>query len=85
MRTITLNDGTVLEGTILEGGYDDYILVYIDGMPLAQGFAIFSDASKTSHIVYNNYEKTAVYDRFTELAGINSEFGNCNVMLRKVI
>lgn len=85
MRTITLNDGTVLEGTLLEGGYDDYILIYIDGMPISQGFAIFSDASKTNRIVYNNYDKVIEYNGFTGLDAINNEFGNCNVMLRKVI
>ena len=85
MQTVTLNDGTVLNGTIIESGYNDYILIYIDGMSIAQGFALFSDASKTSHIVYHNYERRLVYDGFTELSAINNEFGNCNVMMRKVI
>ena len=84
METITLNDGTVLNGHILNNGDGRLIFVYLDGKSLAEGFLLFSDQSKTIRITENNHGNEHVYENYTEITSINSEFGNCNLTLRKV-
>lgn len=76
---ITLNDGTVLEGHILENGDGQMIFVYLDGMSLTDGFVIFNDPERTKRI----YAGEKTYEGYTQLWAINNEFGNCNVTMRK--
>ena len=83
METITLNDGTILNGHILEDGFGQRIFVYIDGMSLMQGFMLMSNASKTSVMVANNRGTEHTYTGFTEIISIDSEYGNCNLVMRK--
>ena len=85
METITLNDGTVVNGHILEDGYGQMIFVYLDGMNLMQGFMLMSDANKTSVMVANNRGTEHTYTGYTEIISINSEFGNCNLTMRKPV
>ena len=75
METITLNDGTILNGHILEDGFGQRIFVYIDGMSLMQGFMLMSNASKTSVMVANNRGTEHTYTGFTDFVLIQkSEF-----------
>lgn len=83
METLTLNDGTVLNGHILESGNGFVIFVYLDGMSLAQGYTLFSDSENTSRIVAMSYGNEHIYEGFTELTAINSEYGNCNIMMQR--
>ena len=83
METLTMNDGTVLNGHILEDGYGQVIFVYLDGMSLMDGFMILSNPAKTARIVANNHEVETVYEGYTQLDAINNQFGNCNATLRK--
>lgn len=85
METITLNDGTVVNGHILEDGYGQMIFVYLDGMNLMQGFMLMSDSAKTSVMTAENHGVEHVYNGFTEIISINSEFGNCNLTMRKPV
>ena len=85
MQTLTFDDGTVVNGTIMEDGYGQQIYVYLTGMNLMQGFMLLSDQSKTSRIVATSYETEKVYEGYTELSAINNQFGNCNATLRKVV
>lgn len=83
VETLTLNDGTVLNGHILENGDGQIIFVYLDNLPLVTGFILFNDATKTNRIVEQNHGETNVYDGYTVMTAINTEFGNCNVTMRK--
>ena len=85
MRTITLNDGTVVNGSVLTDGYGYAIYVYLFGMSLMNGFALMSDPTKTSRIVVTEYENETIYEGFTEIASVNSERGNCNLTMRKPV
>lgn len=82
METLTLNDGTVINGHILEGG-EGSIFVYLDGMTILQGVTIFSDEENVSHIVANNHSVETVYDGYTEIKNASHEFGNCNLVMRR--
>ena len=83
METITLNDGTELQGHILENGDDRIIFVYLDGMSLMDGYALMSDRNKTIRMTALNHGNEQVYDGFTEIDAISSAVGNCNLTMRK--
>lgn len=85
MQTITLNDGTVLNGSALDSPDGSYVLIYITGITIIEGFQLFSDPDRTAHIVYTSYGNEITYDGYTDLSSINTEFGNCNLKLKKVI
>lgn len=85
MQTLTFNDGTTVDGTIMPDGYGQQIYVYLTGMNLMQGFMLLSDPTKTGRIVATSYETETVFEGYTELSAINNQFGNCNATLRKVV
>ena len=82
-ETITLNDGTELQGHILENGDDRIIFVYLDRLSLMDGFALMSDRNKTIRMVAMNHGNEHVYEGYTEIDSISSAFGNCNLTMRK--
>lgn len=84
METLTLNDGTVLDGHILESGDNREIFVYLDGMSIMQGVTLFSDSDKTCRIIAMNYGEEHIYENYTELWSASHEYGNCNLVMRKV-
>ncbi len=81
METLTLNDGTVVNGHCFED--DRNLFVYLDKMTVVQGVTLFGDPEKSSHIVAMNHGKEHVYDGYTEIYSASHEFGNCNLVLRK--
>lgn len=83
MQTLTLNDGTVVNGHILEDASGNVIFVYMDKLSLIEGFALLSDADKTKKIVANSYGNEHVYEGYTTLSAISDEYGNCNAVLKK--
>ena len=83
MEIVRLNDGTELEGRIVENGDGMCIYVYIQNITMMQGFMMFYDVNKTSTITFVSYETEHVYEGYTELYSINNEFGNCNIIMRK--
>lgn len=85
METLTLTDGTVLNGHILENGDGMIIFVYCDGMSLIDGFQIFSNPQRISTIIAMNHGNEHVYEGYTELTSINTDFGNCNLTLKKAV
>ena len=81
---LMLADGTRMNGWIMKGPDDSYILVYVREIGIIQGFALFSDATKTVTITeLVDAETSNIYSGYTEICDINNEFGNCNVKLRR--
>ena len=85
METITLNNGKVLNGRILEDGFGEKIFVYLEGMDLMRGFRLMSDVSKTSVMVANNRGEEHTYTGYTEILAIDAEYGNCNLVMRRPV
>lgn len=83
METLTLNDGTVVNGHVIENGDGQIIYVYLDGMSLVDGVMLFSDREKTINIVAMSHGVEHVYYGFTIIWSASAEFGNCNLVMRK--
>lgn len=83
METLTLNDGTVLEGHILDNGDGMLIYVYLDNKTLAEGYTVFSDTENIRRIVAMNHGTEHVYEGYTQIVAINTQYGNCNLTMRK--
>lgn len=81
METLTLNDGTTVNGHCFED--DRNLFVYLDDMTVVQGVALFSDPEKTTKITAENHGNTHVYEGYTEIWAASHEFGNCNLVMRK--
>ena len=81
METVTLNDGTVLDGHCIET--ENALFVYLTGMTLLEGVVLFSDAEKTSVITEMNHEHEHVYTGYTRLSAASDEYGNCNLVMRR--
>jgi len=81
METITLNDGTLLNGR----GNLDYgqLFLYVKKLAVREGIALFNDPEKTSRIVLNSYGAETVYEGYTEITAINKIGENFNVVLAK--
>lgn len=83
METITLVDGTVLNGTVLPNGDGVIIFVYLTGMNLAEGFLIFSNTENIATLTVMNHGTEYIYEGYTEISAINTEYGNCNIIMKK--
>ena len=81
METLTLNDGTVVDGHCIED--DRNLFVYLDGMTVVQGVMLFSDPENTNRIVAMNHGTETVYEGYTEIYAASHEYGNCNLVMRK--
>ena len=81
METITLNDGTTLDGVCTED--DRYLYVYLDGLSLSEGFGYFSNPNNTIRIVAMNHGNEHIYEGYTVIKAINTEFGNCNLTMQR--
>ena len=84
METLTLVDGTILDGHVLPSSDMDRIFVYLTGKTLAEGYAVFSDAVNIAVITEMNHGTEHVYEGYTEITAINNEYGNCNLTLKRV-
>ena len=81
METLTLNDGTVVNGhCILD---DRSLFVYLDGMTVVEGVTLFADSGKTYMITALNHGTETVYEGYTEIYSASHEFGNCNLVMRR--
>ena len=81
METITLNDGTILDGHCIMTDYA--LFIYLDGMNMIEGVMLFNDPEKTEVIVEQNHGNTHTYEGYTRLTAASSESGNCNLMMRR--
>ena len=83
METITLHDGTVVNGHILDNGDGRTIFVYLDGMTVVQGVMLFADPEKSKRITAHNHGVEHVYEGYTDLYHASHEYGNCNLTMRR--
>lgn len=83
MYKLILADETVLYVGMV-GTYDDGPL-YIDvtGKTFAECAMIFSDATKTAHMVYDTTLEQMEYDGYTALTAMKLENGYIKVTMRK--
>ncbi len=81
METITLNDGTIVNGHCLD--METALFIYLDDMDMLEGVRLFSDPEKTKIIVEENHGNTHTYEGYTKLSAVSSEFGNCNLVMRR--
>lgn len=81
METLTLNDGTVVTGHCICD--DNDLFVYLDGMSVADGVALFSEPERTNRIIAENHGQTHEYTGYTEVYSASHEYGNCNLVMRK--
>lgn len=83
METLTLNDGTEVNGHIIENGDELTIFVYLDGKTIIEGVTLFSDPEKTKRITALNHGEEQIYEGYTELWSASHEYGNCNLVMKK--
>lgn len=83
METLTLVDGTVLNGTVIQSGDDRMLFVYLDGLSLAEGYGYFSDKRNIQTLIVMNRGNEYIYEGYTEITAINTEYGNCNLTMRR--
>ena len=83
METLTLNDGTQLDGTILPGGDGRTIYVYLTALTIAEGVGIFLNANRIRKITAMNHGTETVYEGYTEIRSVDCEYGNCNLVMRR--
>jgi hypothetical protein len=83
METLTLNDGTVVNGHIIDNGDGRTIFVYLDGMTVVQGVTLFADPAKSKKVTAMNHGTEHVYEGYTELDHASHEYGNCNLTMRR--
>lgn len=80
METITLNDGTVVDGHCHAD--DRNLYLYLDGKTVIEGVMLCTPERMT-RITANNRGNEHVYEGYTEIWSANHEFGNCNLILRR--
>jgi len=79
METITLNDGTVVNGHCIED--DSALFLYLDGKTVVEGLRLID--GNTAKIEADNHGVHHVYLGYTEIYAASHEYGNCNVVLKK--
>lgn len=80
METITLSDGTVVNGHCFAD--DRNLYVYLDDMTVIDG-VLLCTPERMTRIVAHNHGNEHVYEGFTEIWSANHEFGNCNLIVRR--
>lgn len=81
METITLNDGTIVDGHCIKT--DDALFVYLDGMNMIEGVMLFNDPEKTRRMVELNHGVEHIYSGYTQITAASAEYGNCNIVMRR--
>ena len=82
-ETLTLNDGTVLTGHLLET--ETRLFVYVWEKTLAEAFELLNDPEKTKKIVADRYGETKTVKGYKHLVSISEETGGMvSASLKKV-
>jgi len=81
MRTITLDNGTVLAGSCdLDNGY---LFMNVCGIDLQDGERFFGDPENTKRIVYVSFRHEYVYEGYTEMNSIAEDGDHLLVVMRR--
>lgn len=80
-ETITLSDGTVVEGHILEHVDDTMIFMYLLNKTVVEGILLVS--GKLEHVIASRYGAEHEYTGYTYIYAVSNEYGNCNLVLKK--
>lgn len=70
---IVLNDGIEIIGGILYTSYDDTLSAKIPGEDIVQAALLFSNAEKTSKMIYYNGIRKHTYTGYTTLVSISAD------------
>lgn len=70
---LTLNDGTELEGHLIET--DARLFVYVYGLAMAEAFELLNDPEKTKKIVAERYGEKTTVRGYKHLYSISEEAG----------
>lgn len=82
-RKLTLNDGTELDGEVVET--ESRIFFYVWGLTMASVFELMNDPEKTERIKWVRYGETFYYNGYNHLASVSEETGGMIAgSLRKV-
>lgn len=82
MEILILNDGTEVNGHIMEDGDGMKIFVYLDGKSVIEGVMLFTP-ERASRITARNHGEEHVYEGYTDLWSASHEYGNCNLVMKK--
>lgn len=82
MEILILNDGTEVNGHIMEDGDGMKIFVYLDGKSVIEGVMLFTP-ERASRITARNHGEVHVYEGYTDLWSASHEYGNCNLVMKK--
>ena len=83
MEVLILNDGTTVEGHILDGGDERTIFIYLDNKTVVEGVTLMADPDKTRFIRALNHGEERTYEGYTQIYSASHEFGNCNLVMRR--
>lgn len=72
-ETLTLADGTVLAGHVIEMAPRLY--VYLDHSTLAEAFPVLNDPDRMAVVVARRYGEETVYTGYSHLTALSEEFG----------
>lgn len=83
MKSLILNDGTVIENVSVLDLDDTLYIAIIDRTDMGPYFTLFGDPEKTGHMHTDVFGFIQEYDGYTDFYSISKENGNVNVVLRK--
>ena len=81
---VTLNNGEVLQDASI-GQDRDTILVYANGLTMAEAYTLFSDPEATRRIEWDMIDgnPTLIYEDYTDLYTLTVAYGDVSAGLRK--
>lgn len=82
MEILILNDGTEVNGHILDGGDGTMIFVYLDGKTVFEGVTLMTP-ERAGRITALYHGDERIYEGFTEIWSVSHEFGNCNLVMKR--
>ena len=83
-ETLTLNDGTILDGNVIES--DERLYVYLNHTTLTEAFEDLNDPEKTVVIAATQYGEDRTYRGYNHLMAISEEDrGMVSGVLRRVV
>ena len=73
IRSLILNDGTVIEGGNAGMSSSGNLWLWFTGYTMAQAAMMFLDPEKTARIIFRGGEEDEVYEGYTNCININKD------------